>query len=118
DDPESIALMRRALESRGVAGRAAIDGMQGLAAAREQRPGLLLPGLVMPVMDGFDAPAHPRAGPQTSHLPVLVVTPQDLTDGARARLEGKADALFQKQRIPIDQLVGEVRSRLWKASRS
>src|SRR5262249_14160841 len=118
DDPESIALMRRALESRGFAVRAAADGMQGLAAARDQRPGLILLDLVMPVMDGFDALAHLRSDPKTSDVPVLVLTAKDLTDGDRARLEGKADALFQKQRIPIDQLVGEVRSRLWKASRS
>jgi CheY-like chemotaxis protein len=72
----------------------------------------------MPVMDGFDALAHLRADPETSDVPVLVLTAKDLTDGDRARLGGKADALFQKQRIPIEQLVGEVRTHIWKASQS
>jgi len=118
DDPESVALLRRALESRGFAVRAASDGMQGLAAAREQPPGLIVLDLVMPVMDGFDTLAHLRSDPKTSDVPVLVLTAKDLTDGDRARLGNEADALFQKQRIPIEQLVGEVRTHIWKASRS
>jgi len=118
DDPESIELLRRAFESRGFAVRAAPDGMQGLARAREQRPGLIVLDLMMPVMDGFDTLAHLRADPALRDLPVVVLTAKDLTDDDRARLGGKADALFQKQRVPLDQLVGEVRSLIWKGSQT
>jgi signal transduction histidine kinase/CheY-like chemotaxis protein len=118
DDPESVALLRRALESRGFGVRAAADGAEGLAAARAQRPGLVVLDLMMPVMDGFDALAHLRSDPATRDVPVLVLTAKDLTDGDRARLGGQADALFQKHRIPIEQLVSEVRARIWKAGPS
>jgi len=118
DDPESVALLRRALESRGFEVRAAADGMQGLARAREQRPGLIVLDLMMPVMDGFDTLVHLRSDPKTQDVPVLVLTAKDLTADDRARLGGKVDALFQKHRVPLEQLVGEVRSRIWKGSQA
>ena len=44
----------------------------------------------------------------------LVLTAKDLTDDDRDRLGGKVQALFQKQRVPLDQLVTEVRSIIWQ----
>jgi signal transduction histidine kinase/CheY-like chemotaxis protein len=118
DDPESVALLRRALESRGFEVRTAPDGKQGLSRAREQRPGLIVLDLMMPVMNGFDTLAHLRSDPKTQDVPVVVLTAKDLTDEDRARLGGRVDALFQKHRIPLDQLGGEVRSLIWKGSQS
>jgi signal transduction histidine kinase/DNA-binding response OmpR family regulator len=118
DDPESVALLQRALESRGFEVRTAPDGKQGLSRAREQRPGLIVLDLMMPVMNGFDTLAHLRSDPETRDVPVVVLTAKDLTDDDRARLGGRVDALFQKHRIPLDQLGGEVRSLIWKGSQS
>ncbi len=113
DDPESIRLMRRTLEARGFTVVEAHDGRQGLAAARERRPGLILLDLIMPVMDGFDTLQHLREDPRTADVPVVVLTAKDLTDEDRDRLGGKVQALFQKQRLPLEHLVNEVRSIVW-----
>jgi signal transduction histidine kinase/DNA-binding response OmpR family regulator len=113
DDPESIRLMRRTLEARGFTVVEAHDGRQGLAAARERRPGLILLDLMMPVMDGFDTLQHLREDPRTADVPVVVLTAKDLTDEDRDRLGGKVQALFQKQRVPLEHLVNEVRSIVW-----
>jgi len=72
----------------------------------------------MPVMDGFDTLTHLRSDPKTGDVPVVVLTAKDLTESDRERLSGKVDALFQKHRIPLDQLAGEVRSRLWKGAQA
>jgi CheY-like chemotaxis protein/anti-sigma regulatory factor (Ser/Thr protein kinase) len=116
DDTEQVSLLQRALESRGFTVRTAADGTQALARAREQRPGLILLDLMMPVMDGFDTLTHLRRDPKTADVPVLVLTAKDLTDDDRARLGGKVSALLQKQRVPLDQLIAEVRARISKAS--
>ncbi len=118
DDPEQVALLRRALESRGFTVREAHDGIQALAAARERRPGLVVLDLMMPVMDGFDTLTHLRSDPRTTGVPVVVLTAKDLTEADRARLGGKVDALFQKHRVPLDQLIGEVRSLVWRGGRA
>jgi CheY-like chemotaxis protein/anti-sigma regulatory factor (Ser/Thr protein kinase) len=114
DDPEQVQLLRRALEGRGFKVLEALDGARGLEAAREHRPALILLDLMMPVMDGFDALTRLRDDPHTADLPVVVVTAKDLTDDDRQRLSGKVTALFQKQRVPLDQLVTAVRSIVWQ----
>jgi hypothetical protein len=45
---------------------------------------------------------------------VVVLTAKDLTDADRDRLGGQVQALFQKQRMPLDALVSEVRSLVWQ----
>ena len=92
------------------------DGREALAAARERRPGLILLDLMMPVMDGFDTLQHLREDPRTATVPVVVLTAKDLTDEDRDRLGGKVQALFQKQRVPLDHLITEVRSIVWQRS--
>ena len=114
DDGETRQLMRRTLEGKGFTVAEASDGRQALAAVRERRPSLVLLDLLMPVMDGFDTLTHLREDPRTADLPVVVLTAKDLTDDDRDRLGGKVQALFQKQRVPLDQLVTEVRSIIWQ----
>jgi signal transduction histidine kinase/DNA-binding response OmpR family regulator len=114
DDVETRQLMRRTLEAKGFTVAEATDGRQALALARERRPSLMLLDLIMPVMDGFDTLNHLREDPRTADLPVVVLTAKDLTDDDRDRLGGKVQALFQKQRVPLDQLVTEVRSIIWQ----
>ncbi len=116
DNEETLGLMRRTLEGKGFKVVEARDGRQALAAAREQRPGLILLDLMMPVMDGFDTLQHLREDPRTATVPVVVLTAKDLTDEDRDRLGGKVQALFQKQRVPLDALVSEVRSIVWQRS--
>jgi signal transduction histidine kinase/DNA-binding response OmpR family regulator len=114
DDAETLSLMRRTLEAKGFKVVEAHDGRQALAAARERRPGLILLDLMMPVMDGFDTLQHLREDPRTAAVPVVVLTAKDLTDEDRDRLGGQVQALFQKQRVPLDALVSEVRSIVWQ----
>jgi CheY-like chemotaxis protein len=116
DDAEQRALLRRTLDGKGFKVVEASDGREALAAARERRPGLILLDLMMPVMDGFDALQHLREDPRTATVPVVVLTAKDLTDEDRDRLGGKVQALFQKQRVPLDHLVTEVRSIVWQRS--
>ena len=118
DDPEQVQLLRRTLEGRGFKVLEALDGARGLESAREHRPALILLDLMMPVMDGFDTLTRLRDDPQTADLPVVVVTAKDLTDDDRQRLSGKVTALFQKQRVSLDQLVTAVRSIVWQRSAS
>jgi signal transduction histidine kinase/DNA-binding response OmpR family regulator len=116
DDAEQLALLRRTLDGKGFKVVEARDGREALAAARERRPGLILLDLMMPVMDGFDTLQHLREDPRTATVPVVVLTAKDLTDEDRDRLGGKVQALFQKQRVPLDHLITEVRSIVWHRS--
>jgi CheY-like chemotaxis protein len=60
------------------------SGADGLVAAAEWRPDLILLDVMMPVMDGPATLAHLRANPRTANIPVVFMTArvqqQDLAD--------------------------------------
>lgn len=80
DDVGFVQLVQRSLEMLGdYSVCRAYDGRQALAAAREQRPDLLLLDLAMPEMDGFAVLDALRADPQTAALPVILLTATQYT---------------------------------------
>lgn len=52
------------------------SGKEGLAAASEYRPDLILLDVVMPRMDGLATLRHLQANPQTADIPVVLMTAQ------------------------------------------
>ena len=71
-------------------------GVEGIELARRARPDLVLLDLVMPDLTGFDVLAALKDDPDTRSLPVLVMTAEELGDGERERLCGRAEAILQK----------------------
>ena len=63
------------------------DGAAALAAAREQRPDLLVADIMMPEMDGFALLAAIRADPALQHTPVILLSARA---GEEATLKGLA----------------------------
>lgn len=74
--------------------RAARNGLDGIQQAETWQPDLILLGLRMPLLDGFDTIAHLRAGLATAHTPIIVLSAWDAaghrqrthTAGANAHL--------------------------------
>jgi twitching motility two-component system response regulator PilH len=50
------------------------DGEQGVSAARETQPDLILLDVVMPGMDGFKVCRTLKADPKTAKIPIVLVT--------------------------------------------
>jgi CheY-like chemotaxis protein len=64
----------------------AMDGVQGLRRAREERPDMIMLDLQMPHVDGFTVLHELRADPDTKQIPVLISTSLTVNDDLRARL--------------------------------
>lgn len=74
----------------------AYDGEEGLAAARRERPDVVLLDLAMPVMDGWELLQRLRRDPETRGLRVLIMTAW-LSDDLEARArEAGAEAVLLK----------------------
>ncbi len=74
DDGEMIELIRLILEQQGYRVRGFTSGREGLEAARERVPDLVLLDLMMPQMDGWEVLRSFKRDPALSRTPVVLVT--------------------------------------------
>jgi CheY-like chemotaxis protein len=74
DTPEFILMMRFRLEANGYEILEAHTGEDGLSLAQTHDPSLVLLDVVMPEMDGFEVLEKLKAAPETSHLPVVMLS--------------------------------------------
>jgi two-component system alkaline phosphatase synthesis response regulator PhoP len=87
DDEAPIRLLCRVnLEAEGMEVLEAGDGPSGLAAARAERPSVILLDVMMPGLDGWRVAEELLEDPSTSGIPIIFLT-------ARAELRDRARGL-------------------------
>jgi two-component system cell cycle response regulator DivK len=87
------------------------DGEAGVAAAKAERPDLILMDIQLPVMDGYEATRRIKADPDLKQIPIIVVTSYALSgDEAKARAAG-CDSYVTKPYSPR-QLLAKIREYL------
>jgi CheY-like chemotaxis protein len=74
DDVNVAKLYRMLLESRGYTVRHAADGVEGLDAARRERPDLILLDVMMPRMNGISFLQALREDPTLGGVPAVVLS--------------------------------------------
>src|SRR5215469_12567585 len=50
------------------------DGEQALAAVKKERPDLILMGVQLPIMDGYEVTRQIKANPATRSIPIIAIT--------------------------------------------
>ena len=76
DNPEFTEMLQAFLEAQRVRVVTAETAAQGLRAAREQRPDVILADIRLPDMDGYALTTQLRSDPVTSSTPIIAVTAQ------------------------------------------
>ena len=80
------------LEHYGYAPRGASDGEEGLRAACEFEPDVILLDIMMPGMDGWQVLQKLKESESTRNIPVIIFTAREYSNGrALAREKGAAD---------------------------
>jgi twitching motility two-component system response regulator PilH len=74
DSPTDLHIMKKALEGHGFRTLLAKDGAEGIRLARQVHPSLILMDIVMPGVNGYQATRALRADPETSGIPIVMVT--------------------------------------------
>src|SRR3989442_13156999 len=111
DERDILDLVRHYLEKEGFRTRTVADGAGGLAAARQERPDLIVLDLMLPGIDGLELCKKLRADPATAITPVIMLTAKaDETDRI-VGLELGADDYLTKPFSP-KELVARVKALL------
>ena len=96
DDPNSMKLTNDLLGILGYTSIKAVDGKQGVEAARVHQPGLILMDIMMPNMDGYAACHAIKAAPETKKIPVVMLTAVGYELNKRLAAQMGADGYLTK----------------------
>jgi DNA-binding response OmpR family regulator len=81
-----------ALAHYGFEVKGALDGEEGLGAVREYKPDVILLDIMMPGMDGWQVLEKLKQNPDTKHIPVVIFTAREYSNGKALGLKnGAAD---------------------------
>jgi CheY-like chemotaxis protein len=98
------------LQDAGYSVVCAPTGEEGVAAARQERPDLILLDMVLPRLDGMMVLRILNADPITGEIPVLVLSGNPKTqDIAEAKKLGVVD-YYVKDSMPAERLVQKVKA--------
>lgn len=106
DDPDIVEICRDYLKAAGYTVIIAQDGVKGLAAARREKPDLIVLDLMLPEMDGLDACRTLR---RESNVPIIMLTARVEETDRLIGLELGADDYITKPFSPRE-LVARVRA--------
>jgi len=74
DDPDDLELIKTALKNEPYETSVAYNGQKGVEKARAEKPDAIVLDVMMPEKDGFKACEELKADPETSNIPVLMLT--------------------------------------------
>ena len=108
DQDDLRAILRDFLRASGYDIVEAVDGGEGVAKARSQRPDLILMDIQLPVLDGYEATRQIKADPDLAGTPVIAVSSFAMKgDEEKARASG-CDGYVTKPYSPV-KLLGMIR---------
>jgi PAS domain S-box-containing protein len=111
DEPAVRAGLVSTLRRTGYEVHAAVDGADGLALALTHRPDLILSDIRMAGMDGRELLQRFRMHPETSAVPIILMTGQPQETSARTSMDLGADDYLQKP-FSTEQMLAAVQARL------
>ncbi len=74
DNPDLVFIAKRTLESKEYNVLTAYSGAELFACLKEHKPDLIVLDILMPQMDGLEVLARLKNAPETSSIPVILLT--------------------------------------------
>lgn len=96
DNLDNYELVRTILELAGYDTFLAVNGKDGVDAARKQNPDLILMDMALPEMDGWAATENIRKDPVTKDIPLIALTVHTLPRERQRALDAGVDAYISK----------------------
>ncbi len=104
DSPTDAYLVKNILEGQGYQTTEASNGEEGIQKAKELKPNLIIMDVVMPGLNGFQATRKITKSPDTSLIPVVIVSSKNMeSDRAWGIMQGAKDFLVKP--VKQDELI-------------
>ncbi len=91
DNEMNRDMLSRRLQRKGYEVLLAEDGEQGVAAAKAERPALILMDMSLPGLNGWDATRVIKADPDTKDIPVIALTAHAMAGDRDKAMEAGCD---------------------------
>ncbi len=115
DDPSIQRLVVLTFEMEGWEVVVADDGVAGLAAAKTESPDAILLDVMMPKMDGLSVATELKSDPETSSIPVVLLSAKAQAGDLGAGMATGADEYITKPFDPLE-LIDVVNGLIGRAS--
>jgi len=112
DHADDVLLIRRMLEAHDLYVSEASCGQEGLDLALQRNPDLIILDLTMPGMDGFTVIESLKSIPQTSNIPIIIVSAREISAEENEFLTGRIEVLLNKGALTEKDLLAVVNQAL------
>jgi CheY-like chemotaxis protein len=107
DNEMNRDMLSRRLARRGFEVVLAVDGKQGVDAARREKPDIILMDLSLPVMDGWEATRRVKSDDATRGVPVIGLTARAMSGDREKAMEAGCDD-YDTKPVELDRLIGKI----------
>jgi len=109
DNPMILDMLSRRLERRGYKVITAATGGEGMEAARQLNPDIILMDISLPDMDGLDGVRQLKNEEQTRETPIIALTADALAGDRELALEAGCDE-YDTKPIRLPELLEKIES--------
>lgn len=116
DNPDIVTIVKTILEGRGYGVQCAYSGLEVFTLLEEQKPDLIVLDIMLPQMDGLEVLTKLKGTPDTSSIPVILLTAkvqyEDVLGGYKLGADYYITKPFTSTQLinGINLLLGEAKS--------
>ena len=115
DNETNRDMLSRRLAKRGHEVVMAVDGAEGVAKARAEKPDLILMDMSLPVMDGWDSTRELKKDAGTASIPVIALTAHAMAGDREKALEAGCDD-FDTKPVELPRLLEKMEKLLGRGT--
>src|SRR4051794_5839828 len=102
DDPVILKLLEVNFEMEGFDVLVAHDGEEGIAVARRDHPDVIVSDIMMPKKSGLELVTELKGDPDTTAIPILLLSAKAQNADVRSGLDSGADDYITKPFEPLE----------------
>lgn len=107
DNEMNRDMLSRRLIRRGYEVVMAVDGQEGVEAAQQHLPDIVLMDMSLPVLDGYDATRRIKALDATRMIPVIALTAHAMASDRERALEAGCDE-YESKPLDLGRLIEKI----------